>query len=77
MAPGPRAAGADGASGGWSGHPHRKVPGLPHPDGRQRRFSVIAFDSAYTSRWGRELWLTPLQEQASPIPPAATTRPRW
>ena len=30
--------------------------------------SVIAIDPAYTSRWGREHWLTPLREQASPIP---------
>jgi hypothetical protein len=28
---------------------------------------VIAVDPAYTSRWGREHWLTPLREQASPI----------
>ncbi len=24
--------------------------------------------AAYTSRWGREHWLAPLQEQASPVP---------
>jgi hypothetical protein len=28
---------------------------------------VIAVDPAYTSRWGREHWLAPLREQASPI----------
>jgi IS605 OrfB family transposase len=29
--------------------------------------AVIAVDPAYTSRWGREHWLAPLQDQASPI----------
>ena len=29
---------------------------------------VRPVDPAYTSRWGREHWLTPLQEQASPLP---------
>ena len=29
--------------------------------------SVIAVDPAYTSRWGREHWLAPLRQQASPI----------
>jgi hypothetical protein len=28
---------------------------------------VIAVDPAYTSQWGREHWLAPLREQASPI----------
>ena len=28
---------------------------------------VIAIDPAYTSQWGREHWLAPLQHQASPI----------
>jgi len=30
--------------------------------------AVIAVNPAYTSRWGREHWLAPLQEQASPVP---------
>jgi IS605 OrfB family transposase len=29
--------------------------------------AVITVDPAYTSRWGREHWLAPLQDQASPI----------
>ena len=29
--------------------------------------AVIAVDPAYTSRWGREHWLAPLQDQVSPI----------
>jgi len=29
--------------------------------------AVIAVDPAYTSRWGREHWLAPLQDQAFPI----------
>ena len=39
--------------------------------------AVIAVDPAYTSRWGREHWLAPLQDQASPVPAAAIMRPRW
>ena len=30
--------------------------------------AVIAADPAYTSRWGAEHWLAPLQHQASPVP---------
>jgi hypothetical protein len=30
--------------------------------------AVIAADPAYTSRWGAEHWLAPLQRQASPVP---------
>ena len=30
--------------------------------------AVIAVDPAYTSRWGAEHWLGPLQQQASPVP---------
>jgi hypothetical protein len=30
--------------------------------------AVIAVDPAYTSRWGAEHWLAPLQHQASPVP---------
>jgi len=30
--------------------------------------AVIAVNPAYTSRGGREHWLAPLQEQASPVP---------
>ena len=33
--------------------------------------AVIAVDPAYTSRWGREHWLAPLQDQASPTAPVA------
>jgi IS605 OrfB family transposase len=33
--------------------------------------AVIAVDPAYTSRWGREHWLAPLQDQASPAAPVA------
>ena len=54
----------------------RLVAGIPTGKFRDRLvqmtanagLSVIAIDPAYTSRWGREHWLTPLQEQASPIP---------
>ena len=33
--------------------------------------AVIAADPAYTSRWGREHWLAPLQDRASPVAPVA------
>jgi IS605 OrfB family transposase len=33
--------------------------------------AVIAVDPAYTSRWGREHWLAPLQDQASATAPVA------
>ena len=54
----------------------RLVAGIPTGKFRDRLaqmaanagISVIAVDPAYTSRWGREHWLIPLQEQASPIP---------
>src|SRR5258708_9298819 len=36
------------------------------PTAASAGISVIAVDPAYTSRWGREHWLAPLQEQASP-----------
>src|ERR1017187_9634730 len=35
--------------------------------GANAGISVIAVDPAYTSRWGREHWLAPLRQQASPI----------
>lgn len=52
----------------------RLVAGIPTGKFRDRLtqmaanagISVIAVDPAYTSRWGREHWLAPLQEQASP-----------
>ena len=71
---------------GWRGRGFRRlVAGLPTGTFRDRltqmaaraEISVIAIDPAYTSCWGREHWLTALQEQASPSPPAATTRLRW
>jgi hypothetical protein len=34
---------------------------------RNAGLQVIAVDPAHTSRWGREHWLAPLREQASPI----------
>jgi hypothetical protein len=54
----------------------RLVAGIPTGKFRDRLtqmaanagIPVIAIDPAYTSRWGREHWLTPLQRQASPIP---------
>jgi hypothetical protein len=53
----------------------RVVAGIPTGKFRDRLtqmaanagLSVIAVDAAYTSRWGREHWLAPLQDQASPI----------
>ncbi len=52
----------------------RLVSGLPTGKFRDRLtqmaanagLSVIAVDPAYTSRWGREHWLAPLRQQASP-----------
>ena len=52
----------------------RLVAGLPTGRFRDRLTQmtrnqglwVIAVDPAYTSRWGREHWLAPLREQASP-----------
>jgi hypothetical protein len=35
---------------------------------RNAGLSVIAVDPAYTSRWGAEHWLAPLQERVSPVP---------
>src|ERR1700691_1982203 len=63
------AGGADGGSGGWS-------RGIPTGKFRDRLvlmaanadLSVISVDPAYTSRWGREHWLAPLQDQVSPVP---------
>ena len=71
---------------GWRGRGFRRlVAGIPTGKFRDRLtqmaanvgLSVIAVDPAYTSRWGREHWLTPLQKQVYPSPPAATTRLRW
>jgi hypothetical protein len=53
----------------------RLVAGIPTGKFRDRLtqmasnagLAVIAADPAYTSRWGREHWLAPLQDQASPI----------
>jgi len=53
----------------------RLVAGIPTGRFRDRLtqmasnagLAVIAVDPAYTSRWGREHWLAPLQDQASPI----------
>ena len=52
----------------------RLVAGIPTGKFRDRLtqmtanagISVIAVDPAYTSRWGREHWLAPLRQQASP-----------
>jgi hypothetical protein len=52
----------------------RLVSGIPTGKLRDRLvqmaanagLAVIAVDPAYTSRWGREHWLAPLQHQASP-----------
>jgi hypothetical protein len=52
----------------------RLVSGIPTGRFRDRLtqmaanagLAVIAVDPAYTSRWGREHWLAPLQDQASP-----------
>jgi hypothetical protein len=54
----------------------RLVSGLPTGKFRGRLvqmaanagLAVIAADPAYTSRWGREHWLTPLRQQVSPVP---------
>jgi hypothetical protein len=54
----------------------RLVAGIPTGKFRERLtqmaanagISVIAIDPAYTSRWGREYWLTPLQNQSYPVP---------
>jgi IS605 OrfB family transposase len=54
----------------------RLVSGIPTGRFRDRLaqmaanagLAVIAVDPAYTSRWGRQHWLAPLQEQASPVP---------
>jgi transposase len=54
----------------------RLVAGIPTGKFRDRLtqmaanagLAVIAVDPAYTSRWGREHWLAPLQGQASPVP---------
>jgi hypothetical protein len=54
----------------------RLVSGIPTGKFRDRLvqmasnagLAVIAVDPAYTSRWGREHWLAPLQDQASPVP---------
>ncbi len=53
----------------------RLVAGIPTGKFRDRLtqmtantgLSVVAVDPAYTSRWGREHWLAPLRQQASPI----------
>ena len=42
--------------------PDREVPGPARPDGDEQRVAVIAVDPAYTSRWGAEHWLDPLQQ---------------
>lgn len=57
----------------------RLVSGIPTGKFRDRLtqmasnagLAVIAVDPAYTSRWGREHWLAPLQDQASPTAPVA------
>jgi hypothetical protein len=54
----------------------RLVSGIPTGKFRDRLvqmaanagLSVIAVDPAYTSRWGREHWLAPLQHHSSPVP---------
>jgi hypothetical protein len=53
----------------------RLVSGIPTGRFRDRLaqmaanagLAVIAVDPAYTSRWGREYWLAPLQDQVSPV----------
>ena len=57
----------------------RLVSGIPTGRFRDRLtqmasnagLAVIAVDPAYTSRWGREHWLAPMQDQASPAAPVA------
>ena len=54
----------------------RLVSGIPAGKFRDRLvqmtsnagLAVIVVDPAYTSRWGCEHWLTPLQDQAFPVP---------
>jgi IS605 OrfB family transposase len=54
----------------------RLVSGIPTGKFRDRLaqmtsnagLAVIAVDPAYTSRWGREHWLAPLQDQFHPVP---------
>ncbi len=54
----------------------RLVSGIPTGKFRDRLvqmaanagLSVIAIDPAYTSRWSREHWLTPLQDHSYPVP---------
>jgi IS605 OrfB family transposase len=54
----------------------RLVSGIPAGKFRDRLaqmasnagLAVIVVDPAYTSRWGREHWLAPLQDHAYPIP---------
>jgi predicted site-specific integrase-resolvase len=57
----------------------RQVAGIPTGKFRDRLtqmasnagVAVVATDPAYTSRWGREHWLAPLQDRASPAAPVA------
>jgi IS605 OrfB family transposase len=54
----------------------RLVSGIPTGKFRDRLvqmtanagLAVIVVDPAYTSRWGAEHWLAPLQDQSSPVP---------
>jgi IS605 OrfB family transposase len=54
----------------------RLVSGIPAGKFRDRLvqmtsnagLAVIVVDPAYTSRWGREHWLAPLQDHSSPVP---------
>ena len=54
----------------------RLVSGIPAGKFRDRLvqmtsnagLAVIVVDPAYTSRWGREHWLAPLQDQSYPVP---------
>jgi len=63
----------------------RLVSGIPAGKFRDRLaqmasnagLAVIVVDPAYTSRWGREHWLAPLQDHAFRSLPAATMRPPW
>ena len=64
----PRAAGAEGTSGGWSrAFPTGKFRDRLTQMAANAGIPVIAIDPAYT-RWGREHWLVPLQNQSYPIP---------
>ena len=70
--PGPRCTRQDDCAAPWPVSPPRSsVPGSPRwrPAAAS---AVIGVDAAYTSKWGNQHWITPLQQQTSD--PATVTR---